>query len=94
MCAPRSVTLHRRYRPCLSKLELFMQACRRPLQPKKCRQNKTAAQPLRKKEEAHPTRWSGPTRDWSPIGAVTLNPERDAVIAAAAGEADKRPLAA
>jgi hypothetical protein len=25
---------------------------------------------------------------------VTLNPERDAVIAAAAGEADKRPLAA
>jgi putative transposase len=44
--------------------------------------------------ERHPTRWSGPTRDWSPIGAVTLNPERDAVIAAAAGEADKRPLAA
>ena len=44
--------------------------------------------------ECHPTRWSGPTRDWSPIGAVTLNPERDAVIAAAAGEANKQPLAA
>jgi transposase InsO family protein len=42
----------------------------------------------------HPTRWSGPTRDWSPIGAVTLNPERDAVIAAAAGEANRMSLAA
>ena len=30
--------------------------------------------------ERHPARWSGRTRDWSPIGAVTLNPERDAVI--------------
>ena len=27
-------------------------------------------------------RWSGNTRDWSYIGAVTLNPERDAVVAA------------
>jgi transposase-like protein len=44
--------------------------------------------------ERHPTRWSGPTCDWSPIGAVTLNPEQDAVIAAAAGEANKQPLAA
>jgi len=33
--------------------------------------------------EAHPRRWSGRTRDWTPIGAVTLNPERDSVIAAA-----------
>lgn len=30
--------------------------------------------------ERNPARWSGPTRDWSPIGAVTLNPERDTVI--------------
>jgi len=30
--------------------------------------------------ERHPTRWSGRTRDWSPIHAVTLNPERDANI--------------
>lgn len=30
-------------------------------------------------------RWSGNTRDWSPIGAVTLNPERDAVVNRAAG---------
>jgi putative transposase len=24
----------------------------------------------------HPTRWSGKTRDWTPIGAVMLNPDR------------------
>ena len=28
----------------------------------------------------NPTRWSGDTRNWTPIGAVTLNPERDSVI--------------
>ena len=33
--------------------------------------------------EANPRRWSGPTRNWTPIGAVTLNPERDSVAAAA-----------
>jgi len=27
-----------------------------------------------------PSRWSGRTRNWSPIGAVALNPERDEVI--------------
>ena len=32
--------------------------------------------------QANPKRWSGKTRDWSPIGAVTLNPERDRVTAA------------
>jgi hypothetical protein len=31
----------------------------------------------------HPQRWSGRRRDWSPIGAVTLNPERDSVVPAA-----------
>ena len=30
--------------------------------------------------ERHPRRWSGNTRNWTPIGAVTLNPERDAVV--------------
>ena len=30
--------------------------------------------------ERHPARWSRGTRDWTPVGAVTLNPERDAVI--------------
>jgi hypothetical protein len=33
--------------------------------------------------EANPRRWSGRTRNWTPIGAVTLNPERDSVVAAA-----------
>ncbi len=37
----------------------------------------------RQARERHPRRWSGRTRDWSPIGAVTLNPERDSVVAAA-----------
>ena len=32
--------------------------------------------------QANPKRWSGKTRDWSPIGAVTLNPERECVVAA------------
>jgi putative transposase len=29
-----------------------------------------------------PRRWTGSSRNWEPVGAVTLNPERDAVIAA------------
>lgn len=40
--------------------------------------------------EANPRRWSGATRDWSPKGAVTLNPEREAVIDAAVVGQDKR----
>lgn len=36
--------------------------------------------------EQNPRRWSGDTRDWSPVGAVALNPERDAVVSAAAFE--------
>ena len=30
--------------------------------------------------EQNPARWSGTTRNWNPIGPVTLNPERDSVI--------------
>ena len=30
----------------------------------------------------NPARWSGNTRNWSPIGPVTLNPERDLIISA------------
>ena len=30
--------------------------------------------------ERHPRRWSGPTRNWTPIAVVTLNPERDAPV--------------
>jgi transposase InsO family protein len=30
----------------------------------------------------HPRRWSGWTRNWAPVGAVALNPERDSAVAA------------
>jgi putative transposase len=33
-------------------------------------------------QQSNPRRWSGQTRDWTPIGAVTLNPERDTVVQA------------
>jgi hypothetical protein len=33
--------------------------------------------------QANLARWSGPTRDWDPIGAVALNPGKKAVVAAA-----------
>ena len=29
-----------------------------------------------KAREANPTRWSGVIRNWEPVGAVALNPER------------------
>lgn len=44
--------------------------------------------------EANPRRWSGPTRNWTPAGAVTLNPERDSVINAALAGQDKSKQAA
>ena len=43
--------------------------------------------------ELTPARWSGRTRNWTPIGAVTLNPERDSVVATQVA-ADRQPLAA
>jgi transposase InsO family protein len=42
----------------------------------------------------NPARWSGPTRNWSPIGAVTLNPERDYIVQAHSRASDIQPLAA
>ena len=44
--------------------------------------------------ERNPARWSGATRNWSPVGAVTLNPERDSIINTHLGAADRQPLAA
>jgi transposase InsO family protein len=44
--------------------------------------------------ERNPARWSGNTRNWSPVGAVTLNPERESVLTARSGSSDKQPLAA
>jgi transposase InsO family protein len=35
-------------------------------------------------KKRNPARWSGNTRDWSHIGVVTLNPERDAMVNIAA----------
>lgn len=31
--------------------------------------------------QRHPSRWSRSTRDWTPVAAVTLNPEREAAFA-------------
>ena len=33
-------------------------------------------------QRMHPNRWSQHTRNWTPVGPVTLNPERDALAAA------------
>jgi transposase InsO family protein len=44
--------------------------------------------------EANPRRWSGSTRNWTPAGAVTLNPERDSVINAALSRQNKAKQAA
>jgi len=44
--------------------------------------------------ELNPARWSGKTRNWSPVGAVTLNPERDCVIRAYSDDKPIQQLAA
>jgi putative transposase len=44
--------------------------------------------------ERNPRRWSGGTRNWTPIAVVTLNPERDCVAKRHAAGLDKPPLAA
>jgi transposase InsO family protein len=43
---------------------------------------------------ANPARWRRHTRNWAPIGPVTLNPERDSVIAAATARPKSMRLAA
>lgn len=42
----------------------------------------------------NPARWSGTTRNWSPIGPVTLNPERDSIITTHSAGNDIQPMAA
>jgi transposase InsO family protein len=44
--------------------------------------------------ELHPARWSGKTRNWSPIGVVTLNTERDSITNTHSDCTGKQPLAA
>ncbi|MBE0548217.1 MAG: IS5 family transposase [Rubrivivax sp.] len=39
-------------------------------------------------------RWSGATRNWSPMGPVTLNPERDSVVMATESRNHTQPMAA
>jgi putative transposase len=45
-------------------------------------------------QQRNPTRWSGKTRNWSHISAVTINPERDAVMNTAVGAAHTQRKAA
>ena len=47
-----------------------------------------------KARERNPARWSGATRDSTPTGPVTVNPDSDSVIAAHSTADDRQPLAA
>jgi putative transposase len=42
----------------------------------------------------NPARWSLGLRNWTSIDAVTLNPERDSIVAMATASDDIQPLAA
>ena len=42
----------------------------------------------------NPGRWSGKTRNWSPVGPVALNPERDSLVSSHLDTLDKEALAA
>jgi putative transposase len=44
--------------------------------------------------ELNPACWSGKTRNWTPIGVVKLNPERDAVIKTHLADNKRKALAA
>jgi hypothetical protein len=44
--------------------------------------------------QRNPKRWSGNTRDWSHLGVVALNPERDSVVNTAASAAHTQNKAA
>jgi len=44
--------------------------------------------------QRHPARWSGSTRDWSPVAVVTLNPERDELVSEASAAQHTQPKAA
>jgi putative transposase len=43
-----------------------------------------------KAKESTPSRWSGNTWDWTPVGAVTLNPERESVVSTAVLKAENK----
>ena len=48
----------------------------------------------RKARALNPSRWSRDTRNWSPIKAVTLNPERDSIVKTSTTVVGKQTLAA
>jgi transposase InsO family protein len=44
--------------------------------------------------DRNPSRWSRHTRNWSPVGVVKLNPERDSVVSVPSDRKDTQSLAA
>jgi putative transposase len=44
--------------------------------------------------ERNPARWARSTRNWVPVGPVTLNPERDTVVGSASARSQIQPIAA
>ena len=43
---------------------------------------------------SNPRRWTRNTRNWTPIGAVTLNPEKPELIKTESSNQDKQAIAA
>ena len=44
--------------------------------------------------ERNPARWTGGTRNWAPVGPVTLNPERESIVKTHSDSNDRKPIAA
>jgi putative transposase len=44
--------------------------------------------------DRNPARWARSTRNWAPIGPVTLNPERDTAVTTATAHSQLQPIAA
>jgi len=44
--------------------------------------------------QKNPARWSGQSRNWTPVDVVTLNPERDSVVKSAVASAHIQAKAA
>lgn len=44
-------------------------------------------------QQRNPARWSGTTRNWSPIGAATLHPGRDCIVKTHSAANDIQPVA-
>jgi len=45
-------------------------------------------------QAANPRRWTRNTRNWTPIGAVTLNPEKPELFKTESSNQDKQAIAA